>query len=68
MSQLPKNIGKGEGGNGLAKLEEFLKGNVDDLNMLRDELQALLQKLDNDSGTANDYESSLAPSELKSKK
>lgn len=68
MSQVPKNLGHGEGGGRTSILEELNNGEVDDLNTLRDSLISLLQKLDADAGTETNYESSLTPSALSTKK
>lgn len=58
------------GGNqGSPSLVTVLRDGVDDATELRDQLIALLQKLDADAGvTDTDYESSLTPAVLKNSK
>lgn len=53
-----ENIGVGEGGAGIAGLEEAFNGVVDELQTFETAFTNLLQTLDNDSGvTDTDYES-----------
>jgi len=69
MAKVPKYIGKGEGGAGVAQLPAIFYDLIDDLNELRNKQIALLQKLDADAGTADtDYAATLTPAPLKTVK
>ena len=60
MAKVPKRLGHGEGGGRVPNLEELLNDIATDLESLIDGFNALLAKLDNDTGVDDtDYESEL---------